>query len=126
MKTVKPDRFIIGIVGPCASGKTTLIYSLNKLGIQARHIAQEHSYVKNMWEKITHPDILIFLDVSYPQTIERRKLNWSIEDYQEQHRRLTHAREAADFYILTDNWTADDVLNRVLDFLETKNTTPEI
>jgi ABC-type glutathione transport system ATPase component len=124
MKTGNPDHKIIGIVGPCASGKTTLINSLQKLGIEARHIAQEHSYVPDMWQKITHPAILIFLDASFLQTVIRRKLDWSIAEYLEQHRRLANARQYADLYILTDSMTPDEVLKTVLDFLETEHIFP--
>jgi ABC-type Mn2+/Zn2+ transport system ATPase subunit len=59
--TAKDDRFLVGIVGPCGAGKTTLTRNLTAAGISARAIAQEHSYVPYMWQKITNPDILIFL-----------------------------------------------------------------
>ena len=36
-------------------------------------------------------------------------LNWSIEEYEEQHRRLAHARQHAHFYIYTDPLTPDQV-----------------
>jgi deoxyadenosine/deoxycytidine kinase len=122
MRISKADPPIIGIVGPCASGKTTLTTNLNNVGINARHIAQEHSYVQTMWQKITNPDLLIFLDASYPETIRRRKINWTFEEYQEQHRRLNHARQNADLYLFTDDMTTGDVLSRVLEFLYNKNS----
>jgi thymidylate kinase len=84
----------------------------------ARHIAQEHSYVKDMWRRITNPDILIFLDVSFEIACVRRKMDWNNEDYLEQQRRVSHARENADFYIDTTLLSAESVLNQVLDFLE--------
>jgi len=121
MRKIKANYPLIGIVGPCASGKTTLIANLNNLGIKARHIAQEHSYVLTMWKQITDLDLLIFLDASYPETIKRRNLNWSLEEYQEQHRRLSHARQNADFYLLTDEMTPDEVLSMVLGFLNAQN-----
>lgn len=108
---------LIGVVGPCAAGKTTLIAGLKENGYEARHIAQEHSYVRNMWERITNPDILIYLDVSYPRTLDRRKMNWTLEEYEEQIRRLVHAREHATLYIDTDNLSVSEVLERVLQFL---------
>jgi thymidylate kinase len=109
---------LIGIVGVCASGKSTLIEGLAARGYKARHIAQEHSYVKDMWRRITNPDILIFLDTSFEKACNRRKMDWTKEDYIEQQRRLSHARENADFYLDTTSFTAESVLNQVLAFLE--------
>ena len=112
-----PNGIIIGIVGPCTSGKSTLIANLRGVsGIELRHIAQEHSYVQAMWERISHPRLLIFLDVSYPVSLERKNLTWTFAEYQEQQRRLTHARERADFYLLTDGLTPQQVVEKVQDF----------
>lgn len=111
-------NLLIGIVGPCAAGKTTLIANLKEHGYNARHIAQEHSYVPDMWQRLTRPDVLIYLDVSYPQTLLRRRLNWSEAEYQEQVHRLRHAREHADLYIHTDALTPQQVLQAVLEFLQ--------
>jgi len=111
-------RKVIGIVGPCGSGKTTLVKILNVLGINARHIAQEHSYVGAMWQKITNPEFLIFLDASYPETVRRRKLTWTMDEYLEQHRRLAHARQHADLYIFTDPLNPEEVLHIVVNFLQ--------
>jgi adenylate kinase family enzyme len=55
------DKVLVGVVGPCGSGKSTLIAALEAQGYPCRHIAQEHSYVKDMWKRITNPDVLIFL-----------------------------------------------------------------
>jgi len=108
---------VIGVVGPCGSGKTTLVNGLKPLGIIVRHIAQEHSYVPYMWQRITNPQILIFLDASYPETVRRRKLNWNNEEYQEQQRRLQHAREHCDLYLFTDSLTPEQLLTTVAAFL---------
>jgi deoxyadenosine/deoxycytidine kinase len=115
---MNPHRqMLIGVVGPCAAGKSTLIAGLTQHGYTARHIAQEHSYVQNMWFRITHPDLLIYLDVSFPSTISRRKMNWDESEYAEQNRRLQHAREHADLVIQTDDLGIEDVLQTVLDYL---------
>ena len=108
----------IGVVGPCAAGKSTLITGLRARGYQARHIAQEHSYVRDMWRRITNPDVLIFLDVSYPVSCQRRKMDWSEAEYQVEQTRLVHARQEADFYLATDRLQPEEVLARVLEFLE--------
>jgi guanylate kinase len=114
----KRKKLLIGVVGVCAAGKSTLIAGLEARGYRGRHIAQEHSYVKDMWKRITNPDVLIFLDASYPVTVERNKLNWNEADWQEQQRRLIHAREHADFYIQTDAHSSDQVLEEVVSFIE--------
>jgi guanylate kinase len=111
---------LIGVVGPCASGKSTLIAGLTRLGYRTRHIAQEHSYVKDMWHRLTNPDILVFLDAAHLTTCRRRKLDWTEADWQEQQNRLSHARANADLYIDTDNSSIEEVLNRVITFVEKK------
>lgn len=111
-------RTVIGIVGPCAAGKTTLIKKLSDLGISAKHIAQEHSFVPAMWELLTSPDILIFLDVSFEESMRRRKQDWDLKDYQEQHHRLRHARQNAALYLDTTNLSPENVLSQVLQFIE--------
>lgn len=90
---------LIGIVGVCASGKTTLIRQLTLQGYRCRHIAQEHSYVASMWQQITHPDYLIYLFADYSTTLQRKNLNWTEAEYNEQIRRLEHAYAHADFVI---------------------------
>jgi guanylate kinase len=114
-------RPLIGIVGPCGSGKSTLTEELNSLGYTTRHIAQEHSYVKDMWKRITNPELLVFLDVSYGVSQQRRPMNWTETDYSEQQRRLSHAREHADLTLETDNLNIEEVLERVLAFINANN-----
>lgn len=112
------SRPLIGIVGPCGSGKTTLITQLEARGYRCRHIAQEHSYVPSMWQKITNPDLLIFLQASFEVCTARRKLNWTPADHAEQQRRLAHALQHADLVVDTNTLTADEVLACVVDFLK--------
>jgi cytidylate kinase len=112
------NKLLIGIVGPCGSGKTTLITGLEKYGYVCRHIAQEHSYVQAMWQIITKPNILIYLNASFPVSTRRRRLNWQEKDYEEQLRRLNHARQHANLLIDTDDLTPAQVLQKVLDYLK--------
>lgn len=108
---------IIGVVGPCAAGKTTLIAGLRSAGYSGKHIAQEHSYVQDMWLRLTDPDVLIYLDVSYEITLIRRKLNWTEKEYLKQVDRIRHARTHADLYIDTDSLSIDQVLADALSYL---------
>lgn len=105
---------LLGVVGPCAAGKSTLVDQLRSLGFLVKHIAQEHSYVEDMWAQIAQPDFLIYLDVSYEVSCERNRINWSRKIYQNQVERLSHARKHADLYINTDNKTPTEVLNIVV------------
>jgi cytidylate kinase len=112
---------LVGIVGPCGSGKSTLLAGLEKYGYRCRHIAQEHSYVQAMWQQIGRPDLLIYLDASFPVSTSRRQLNWQKKDHDEQIRRLAHAREHANLFIDTDNLSPEQVLQKVLDYLKEIN-----
>jgi cytidylate kinase len=111
-------KSLIGVVGPCGSGKSTLVAGLAKHGYICRHIAQEHSYVQAMWQKITGPDVLIFLYASFAVSSARRKLDWQKMDHDEQLRRLDHARQHANLLIDTDKLTVEQVLQQVLNYLK--------
>lgn len=108
-------------MGVCAAGKTTLINELQQRGFHCRHIAQEHSYVPDMWQRLTKPDLLLYLSVSYEKTLERRNLNWTIHEYQVQLDRLSHARTHADIIIDTETLEVNEVvslaINKVNHFL---------
>jgi hypothetical protein len=112
---------IIGVVGPCGAGKSSLVAKLKPRGYLIRHIAQEHSYVPEMWRRLTNPDILIYLAVSYENTVIRRKLDWTYAEYSEQLRRLHHARQHADIYIDTNPLLLEDVIQSVESFLHSMN-----
>jgi cytidylate kinase len=112
---------LVGVVGPCGSGKSTLIAGLEKYGYVCRHIAQEHSYVQAMWQKIAKPDVLIYLSATFPVSSARRKLDWLQKDHDEQIRRLEHARQNANLSIDTDDLTIEQVLQKALRFLEENN-----
>jgi len=115
-------RPLIGVVGPCGSGKSTLEAGLAKHGYTCRHIAQEHSYVPTMWQVISKPDLLIYLHSSFKTSTARRRLNWREKDYTEQLRRLAHAREHANLTINTDDLTPGRILQIVLDFIKDNST----
>jgi len=104
------------VVGPCASGKTTLVGKLRDSGVNAFNVAQEHSGVKKLWQKKC-PDILIMLDASMAAIRQRRNVPWGEERLMAQHERLVDARANADLYLYTDNLTADEVLAAVLAYI---------
>jgi len=108
---------LLGIVGPCSAGKSTLIKQLDAEGYICRHIAQEHSYVPDMWQRIVNPRILVYLDVSYEVSMQRRQLNLTSKEFEEQLRRLSHARQNAQIYVNTDPLSPAEVLHVVNDGL---------
>jgi hypothetical protein len=118
---VKPPqhehRPLIAVVGPCASGKSLLVQALREREYNAREVAQEHTYVPTTWQRITQPDLLIYLDVSWTVARQRRRTDAGADRWAEQSRRLHHARQHADLYIHTDGLTPQEVSERTMAFL---------
>lgn len=110
----------IAIVGPCSSGKSTLKKRLLSEGFfNIRNPTQEHSYVPDMWQRISNPDLLIYLDVDYSTTLKRRPhIDLGPQRVERQNERLSHAREHADFYIDTSSHTPEEIQAKVLSFLD--------
>lgn len=110
----------IKIVGPCASGKSTLAARLRALGYKASSAAQDHSYVPDMWQRVNPPDLLIYLDVTLETAWQRGRAGagWNQDYLDEQHHRLRHARACCDLYLPTDGLTEKEVEARVLDYLK--------
>ncbi len=108
----------VKVVGPCKSGKTTLVTGLRALGIPARAAAQEHSGVPDTWQRFAPARYLVYLDVSVAAMKERSgRDDWTEEILASQRQRLAHARQHADLTIDTVDLTADEVLDRVVAFL---------
>ena len=108
----------VAVVGACSSGKSTLVSTLRDVGFDARHVAQEHSYVPAMWKKISKPDVLIFLEVDFDNLIARwPNANFKPHDLLEQNRRLAHARAHCDLYLNTNQLNPEEVKERVLTYL---------
>jgi RNase adaptor protein for sRNA GlmZ degradation len=100
LREAVPGR--VTVVGPCGAGKSELVSRLLALGYEARHCAQEHSYVPDMWQRISRPEILVFLDAA-PAVIARRRCAPLDELYlAEERRRLAHARAHCQVYVDTD------------------------
>ena len=119
------NPYIIGIVGPCAAGKTTLVSRLKEYDYLGKHIAQEHSYVADMWKRLTNPDVLIYLDAGL-ETIARRqgRSDWTQARLDEQHRRLADARQHCDVYLYTDDLSRAQVADRIEMFLREAGIRP--
>jgi len=73
--------------------------------------------VPDMWRRLAKPEVLIFLDASYPTCSRRKQLDWLPQEYDEQQRRLAHARANCDIYVFTDDNSAEAVLQIVLQAL---------
>lgn len=113
--------FRVAVVGPCSAGKSTLAKTLKSLGFDTRQPAQEHSYVPDMWRRISRPDILIYLDVDFPHAQERRPhLDGGLPRLHIQQERLRHARQHCDFYLDTSTLSPDEVSDTVVAFLRQK------
>jgi RNase adaptor protein for sRNA GlmZ degradation len=110
---------LIGIVGPCAAGKSTLGDALRDRGYRVKEILQEHSLAPTMWKRITNPDILIYLDVTEEEAARREGLakpsSWWKE---ERDVRLIHARQHCDLYVDTSKLSPEEILTRVITFFE--------
>jgi deoxyadenosine/deoxycytidine kinase len=111
-----PHQRIV-VVGPCASGKSMLVEALREHGYNAHAAAQEHSYVKTMWQ-MTRPSHLIYLDVDLPNIRQRRRVSWGQEYLSEENERLAHARQNADLIISTNDREPGQVVRQALDFLK--------
>jgi guanylate kinase len=107
----------IGVVGPCGAGKSTLVQALRERDIAAREIAQEHSGVPAMWQRITRPDLLVYLDVSRETAEQRLDRELPLDWWEEITARLAHARAHADLIVETDSLTPNQVAEQVLEFL---------
>ncbi len=112
------DERRIGILGPCSSGKSELTRALRTRGYRVKEIMQEHCAAPAMWQRITNPDVLIYLDVSLEVAALREGLD-SPSSWWEDERsvRLAHARAHCNLYVDTSNLTPEAILAHVLQFL---------
>lgn len=112
------------LVGICGSGKTTLAQGLRRLGYEVRECGQEHSEVPYMWQAISRPDVLIYLDASSEVIYQRGERHYVAGYVEEERRRLAHARAHCDFYVMTDDLSPDQVLAKVVAFLKNRGIEP--
>jgi len=120
-----PLKGRVVVVGGCASGKSVLVKGLVALGYEARTCAQEHSYVADMWQRLSRPDFLVFLDASLHAVRQRRDIDYGHAYVQEQSARLAHARAHCDLLVNTDDLTEEQVLRCVVAALSARGITPQ-
>lgn len=118
-----PDQRRIVVVGPCGSGKTTLVDHLLERGYNARVVAQEHSIIRDLWQK-RGPDVVIALDLDLETLRRRRSPSWSADIFQKQHERLREAFDAADLLINTAVHGEEDVVQLVTTWLDQSASYP--
>lgn len=109
----------VAFVGPCGSGKSTIVKQLRALGVDARMPAQEHSGVADMWRKLLNPDLLIVLEASNDVLRSRRPgidLNDTV--LAEERRRLAHAYAHAHTTFDTAVLSSEEIVARVMELLK--------
>jgi deoxyadenosine/deoxycytidine kinase len=114
----------IAVVGVCAAGKSALVDKLRARGYDARHCGQEHSYVPDMWRRLSRPEVLVYLDASLATIRRRRNVSFGADYIETQRRRLAHARYHATVRVNTDPLSEDEVLEQVVGALEALGVTP--
>ena len=121
MGAVQVNLDLVKIVGVSAAGKSTLVAGLRRLGYNARPVAQEHSQVPDMWQRIRPPNWLIFLDADLAAQGERRPdVSWDEPWRRTELERLSHARSHADLVIDTSLLSPESVLDRTVSFLRVR------
>ena len=112
----RPGRDQVVVVGPCASGKSTLVRGLRSHGYDARVVSQEHSAVASLWRHQGHP-LLIALTADLESVRLRRQALWPKAIYAAQLERLADAYANADLTVRTDELSSAGVLNAALKYL---------
>ena len=105
--TAAPGSQLV-VVGPCASGKSTLVAALARVGISARSVAQEHSAVPTLFQRRPRAGV-VYLAATWPAVHRRRPLSTGRAQYQRELHILAAARAAADLVVHTDSRTPAEV-----------------
>ena len=101
---------IVKVVGTSASGKSTLVDCLRRLGYDARPVSQEHSEVPDLWLRFEKPYALVYLSADVKaQRCRKPDQDWSYVELARELNRLSTAREAADIRVDTSNLTPDRI-----------------
>jgi adenylate kinase family enzyme len=107
------------IVGPCASGKSTLATGLRQRAFDAAVCSQEHSEIPHLWRH-TEPDVLIMLEVDLETIRARRGADWPESIYLVQQERLAAARAAANIVIDASQCSAAEVMDLAVAHLDSR------
>ncbi len=111
--SIDKDNYVIGVVGNCAAGKTTLVSGLKAQGFSAVNIAQEHSAASQLWRR-KNPDFLVCLSCTLETAKSRRKISWDQGRLDDQWKRLANAKDHCNLYLPTDGMTIEEVLDTVI------------
>ncbi len=117
----EPDRVIV--VGPCASGKSTLVHGLREIGYDAFICAQEHSDIPTLWRR-SSPSAILALDVNIYTLRRRRDDHWPESLLVRQHERLADAFAEATALIDTSHLSSMEVLAKAAKALRGAGITP--
>ncbi len=111
-----PDPRRIVVIGPCASGKTSLTTRLQHVGYDALACGQEHSDIAELW-KHQQPDVVIGLRIELDTLRRRRSEAWSEDIYTRQMTRLESGYRNAHLLIDCDAVDQQAVFDRVVGWL---------
>lgn len=113
----QPDSRRVVVIGPCASGKSSLTRRLQQLGYDAHACGQEHSEIAELWRHLD-PDVLVGLHIDLDTLRKRRSDTWSGSVYARQQERLRSGYAHADLLLDCDGIDQDAVVSQVVDWLE--------
>jgi GTPase SAR1 family protein len=110
-----PGRIVV--VGPCASGKSTLVNALRARGYDAHVCGQEHSEIPTLWRH-AHPDVVVSLAVDIAAVRRRRGESWPQWLHERQVARLADAAAAADIAVDTSEIDPETLVGTVVAYLK--------
>lgn len=112
---------LVGVVGICAVGKSTLTNGLRSAGYSVIEIPQEHSELPYLWAR-HHPAFLVYLDVA-DAVVEKRRSYLVRERLAQERELLAFARANAQLRLDVDGMDPKQVLEAVVAALEAAGIT---
>lgn len=109
--------YLVALVGPCGSGKSTIAGMLTREGVPAREVGQEHTAMPYYFLEIM-PRLVVYLEVEL-EDIRRRKgaPDWPQQRLDRQRRHLAYARKKADLKIDSSSAAPQDIVPRIMELL---------